>query len=605
MFGNLRIAQKIVVGFLTISGLCLVTGLTGIVNLHQSDDRSHQMFAQSTVSLGFLSDDANAAQLAQIAEREMLLAKTPENAHQAGTEMQRHLAAILAQDAEYQKTLSSDQDRRRWESVLTAVRALQAGGRDLEQLAAGGKKAEAETFLRENLGPQAAQLERDLDQARAQEMSDATAAQEEGSRLSSRASSLLWAVMLLSLAAAVGLGLWLAALIARPLQRATQSLTQMAETGEIGARLAITSRDEVGDLARAFDRLADALESRAREAEAVAAGDLTIHVEAASERDRLGTAFRKMAGALQRMVQQIRDMTNQVAQGAQEVSDASQALSQGATEQASSLEEITSSLTEIGSQSKATAENAGRANQLVAETRKSAEQGNRDMGAMVDAIQQITSSSNQIAKVIKVIDDIAFQTNLLALNAAVEAARAGKHGKGFAVVAEEVRNLAGRSAKAARETADMIEASGKNVESGLAVAQASSESFGRIAADVIKTADLIGEIAAASSEQAQGIAQLSAGLSQIDQVTQRNTASAEQTAAASNELSSSAGRVRDLLSRFRLEQAGTADASLEDAGWDSATTPPPRPATTRGWGGLPPRRPASGDQAYTTGPTDE
>jgi methyl-accepting chemotaxis protein len=605
MFGNLKIAQKIVLGFLAIATLCLVTGLTGIVSLRESTDRTRQMYAQSSVSLGILMDVASHFQAAHLASREMRMAKASAQVHQAGAEMQHHLAAFLERDAEYQTSLRDEEDHRRWNELLEAARALQVSGRELERLAAAGPAAEAERFERETLTPQLAKLQGQLDSSRDGEVKEAREAQAENGRGGNRAERVLWAVIILSLAAAVGLGLWLAALIARPLQRATRSLTQMAETGEVGARLAITSRDEVGELARAFDRLADVLESRAREAEAVAAGDLTIHVEAASERDRLGLAFRTMTAALQRVVQQIRDTTDQVNQGAQEVSDASQALSQGATEQASSLEEITSSLTEIGSQSKANAENAGRANQLVAGTRKSAEQGNQDMGAMVSAIQQITTSSNQIAKVIKVIDDIAFQTNLLALNAVVEAARAGKHGKGFAVVAEEVRSLAGRSAKAARETADMIEASGKNVESGLAVAQASSESFGRIAADVIETADLIGEIAAASSEQAQGIAQLSAGLSQIDQVTQRNTASAEQTAAASTQLSSSAGRVRDLLRRFRLAQEGTSGAALEDASTDSAPTPPPRPATARGWGGLPPRSPSIAHHAHTNGHIDE
>jgi methyl-accepting chemotaxis protein len=284
-----------------------------------------------------------------------------------------------------------------------------------------------------------------------------------------------------------------------------------------------------------------------------------------------------------------------VASGAQEISDASQALSQGATQQASSLEEIGASITEIGSQAKSNADNAGQANHLVASARESAEKGDQQMKSMVSAIQQITTSSQQIAKVIKVIDDIAFQTNLLALNAAVEAARAGKHGKGFAVVAEEVRNLAGRSAKAARETAEMIESSTKNVEAGLAAAQATSESFDRIVGDVVKTADLIGEIAAASNEQAQGISQLSAGLTQIDQVTQRNTASAEQTAAASGQLSSSAARVRDLLGRFRTG-AATSDEPR-------APTPLAQPAPARRVAAPKPNRSAASKSGSWGSPT--
>jgi methyl-accepting chemotaxis protein len=368
--------------------------------------------------------------------------------------------------------------------------------------------------------------------------------------------------------AAVVLGLTMANGLARPLEKAIQ----MVGSGDVSARLGFTSEDEIGELARTFDLIAERLDRKAAEAESIARGDLTVSIQSGGQHDRLGQSFQKMAGELRNVISQVRASASDVASGAQEISDASQALSQGATQQASSLEEIGASITEIGSQAKSNADNAGQANHLVASARESAEKGDQQMKSMVSAIQQITTSSQQIAKVIKVIDDIAFQTNLLALNAAVEAARAGKQGKGFAVVAEEVRSLAGRSAKAARETAEMIEASSKSVESGLAVAQATSQSFDAIVADVVKTADLIGEIAAASNEQAQGLSQIATGLSQIDQVTQRNTAGAEQTAAAATELSAGAGRVRELLRRFRL---GGAEEESDEAREHAAQ---PRPA---------------------------
>ncbi|MBI5545643.1 MAG: hypothetical protein HY901_17285, partial [Deltaproteobacteria bacterium] len=313
---------------------------------------------------------------------------------------------------------------------------------------------------------------------------------------------------------------------------------------------------------------------KTHEAQAIAKGDLTVEVSAASDRDELGNAFQQMVEELQGLVRQIHEAFGQVANGASEISDASQSLSQGATEQASSLEEISSSMTVIGSQSKTSAENAGQANRLVATAREAAERGDREMKAMVAAMHEISVSSQQIGKIIKAIDDIAFQTNLLALNAAVEAARAGKHGKGFAVVAEEVRNLAGRSAEAARETAELIEGSTKKVENGLAVAKVTSEAFGQIVENVVKTADLVGEIAAASSEQAQGIAQASQGLSQIDQVTQRTTASAEETASASEELASNASQVRQLLRRFKVR--GMDDGpELSAPARKRAAAPPP------------------------------
>jgi len=285
-------------------------------------------------------------------------------------------------------------------------------------------------------------------------------------------------------------------------------------------------------------------------------GNLDVNIEM-HRNDEIGKMIKSLntfAANLSEVIGEINTAADQVSTSSEQVSSASQSLSQGSTESAASLEEITSSLTQIGSQTKLNAENATQANGLSVQAREMAEGGNKQMGEMVKAVTDINDSSKNISKIIKAIDEIAFQTNLLALNAAVEAARAGRHGKGFAVVAEEVRTLAARSAKAAEETADLIESSVKMAENGATIADRTSKSLNEIVNGVAKVADLVEEIAGASNEQALGISQVSQALGQIDQVTQQNTANAEQSAAASEELAGQAITLKEMLSRFRTRE---------------------------------------------------
>ncbi|NLH16432.1 MAG: methyl-accepting chemotaxis protein [Phycisphaerae bacterium] len=256
------------------------------------------------------------------------------------------------------------------------------------------------------------------------------------------------------------------------------------------------------------------------------------------------------SGISRRIVQvvaQLQEGSSQVSSASQQVSAASQSLAEGATEQAASLEETSSSLEEMSSMTKKNADNAAQANTLAAQARKAADAGSQSMGRMNSAIQEIQKSSNETAKIIKVIDEIAFQTNLLALNAAVEAARAGEAGKGFAVVAEEVRNLAMRSAEAAKNTSALIEESVKNSKNGVDIATEVGKVLNEIVQGISKTSDLVAEIAAASNEQAQGIGQVNAAVSQMDKVTQANAANAEESASASEELSAQAEQMNTIV----------------------------------------------------------
>ncbi len=356
-----------------------------------------------------------------------------------------------------------------------------------------------------------------------------------------------------------------------PLKK-TVTMAEELRRGRVGARLEVGRRnDEFGDMARALNDFADNLQNEVVVAlQKMAHGDLNVAVNPCDDQDEIRGALEKMASDMNSVLAQIQMSSNQISTGSLQVSDSSQSLSDGATSSASSLEQISASMSQLASQTTINADSADQANALSKQAKQFAEQGNTEMAAMVGAMGEINSASHNISKIIKVIDEIAFQTNLLALNAAVEAARAGQHGKGFAVVAEEVRNLAARSAKAARETAVLIEGAVTKAKNGSNIAQATEKALDEIVSTVTRVTDLVEEISVSSREQAEGISQVNQGLTLIDQVTQQNTASAEESAAASEELSAQAGHLRQMLARFVLRSGrpgGAEETRLLEAGW--------------------------------------
>lgn len=348
----------------------------------------------------------------------------------------------------------------------------------------------------------------------------------------------------------------------KPMQDVVSAAAEIA-SGDLNIDLQVRSADEIGILAGTFTEMAHHLKTIIEDIGyllgEMADGNFRIHTQ--YEEKYIGqyheilSAMNRINRTLSGTLADINMASSQVSAGADQISGGAQTLSQGAAEQASSIEELKAAITNISAKISENAEHAQKASILSGETQQEVAASSQHMHQLMAAMEDITGTSNEIQKIIKTIDDIAFQTNILALNAAVEAARAGSSGKGFAVVADEVRSLAGKSAEAARNTTLLIESTLGAIKSGKVLADETAASLYAVVDKTETVHDTIKQIAKASEQQSGAVAQLVTGIEQVSAVVQTNSATAEESAAASEELSGQAQMLKDSVGRFRLNES--------------------------------------------------
>jgi methyl-accepting chemotaxis protein len=324
--------------------------------------------------------------------------------------------------------------------------------------------------------------------------------------------------------------------------------------------------DEIGQTIGYIASFVEHITTVAEEMKVVATGDLTAEIKLLSDDDIMGKALVNIVDNLNRLFKEVNIVSNQVSTEAKRVAAGVRSLAQGAIEQTASIEELSSSFSEISSMAKGNTKTATEALDEVQKVGRLMGVCMQQMEQMLAAMRMIDEKSQSISKTTKLIDDIAFQTNILALNAAVESARAGQHGKGFAVVAEEVRNLASKSAEAAKETGTLIESNSHNVAEGNEIVKKVSESIQATAEIAQKNATQIADVQTVSARQSSSMNQVDVGINQIAQVVQKNSATAEESAAESEKISGQTDRLHELISQFKLKAVtGISQLAMENA----------------------------------------
>lgn len=559
MFKNMNIAKKLIASFVAAVVISSVAGVIGLVLLNNLDKEYGEALVINGFVLGDIGNFNTNLQKDGAMTRDVFMStngqdieaaiKDSNNASKSAMEALEKIRPLSKSQAELDLIKIIDDTLPNYVAVREKAIALGKQGKKDEALTVF--RTEAMPLLRECIS--AGQDLMDLNVSMGNTVSEDLTAQ------SKTGITIMVFVILIATILAILLAWLVARSISRPVKACAERLVLLSE-GDLHTMVPdATSKDETGIMLNALKMTTDYIIAIIGDIDQglgeMAKGNLTAApaIEYKGDFTSISDSSGLIMASLNSTLGQINQASDQVSNGSDQVSSGAQALSQGATEQASSVEELAAAIAEISTQIKQNSDNAQAANGLSNEAGTGATESNKQMQELIVAMDNISSKSNEIGKIIKTIDDIAFQTNILALNAAVEAARAGAAGKGFAVVADEVRNLAQKSAEAAKDTTALIEDTVAAVGNGTKIADETAKSLQKVVEKIVMVGDKIDQIAKASEEQSAASVQVTSGVEQISSVVQTNSATAEESAAASEELSGQAQMLKDLVGKFKLK----------------------------------------------------
>lgn len=548
---NFSISKKLIASFLVISMIAAIIGIVGITGMQKISNADVQLYETQTEPLIYLSYMLNSLNEMQLSLREGIISSGKLSAIEYSEKSYNEQMTIFKNSLEAYKLNSDDTYTiSTIESIITSIYIPTS-----EKVFAIAKTGDltGAFIVTESISSSVDLIFDYLNESLSAKVDSVKVTNESNINLTKTLSLVLITVVIIGFVSSILIGLFIAKSISNPVNKMVHAANRLAMGDtDINIDYDEHSRDEIGILAQSFNKVLEGIKEQVEIVLKIADGDLSFNITPRSDKDILEISLEKTIEQLNKILYEIDEASLQVLEGSNQLSYGAQELSQGAAEQAGTIEELSASISEVSSQIYSNNENVKLAEKYVKSAENEILKSNQQMNRMLESMENINSSSKEIAKVIKVIDDIAFQTNILALNAAVEAARAGSAGKGFAVVADEVRNLASKSADAVNQTTALIQSSIETVQKGTSIAADTAKYLNRVIENTNLVVDAIEKIAQASSEQANSINQINIGIEQISAVVQNNSASAEESAAASEQLTSQASALKEQISVFKL-----------------------------------------------------